>query len=89
MRLPTLVHGYAKKYKSNTYWKPHLTDDNDAVIDSLRRVSMHVLASCFCLIVKVFLFQSVLYHCQLNQNMVTDFDKSVTKGHKTVIIVSA
>ena len=41
IRHPIPVHDYAKKHKSNTGWKPHLNDDNDAaayhafVIDSL------------------------------------------------------
>ena len=30
IRPPTPVHGYAKRHKSNTCWKPHLNDDNDA-----------------------------------------------------------
>ena len=45
----TPVHGYAKKHKSNTSWKPHLNVDNDAaayhalVIDSLNNTLVHSL----------------------------------------------
>ena len=49
IRSPTPVYGYAKRHKSNTGWKLHLNDDNDAaayhaiVIDSLTNTPVYSL----------------------------------------------